>query len=181
VKPHSYKDEGIVLSRKIFSEADRILVIFSRYHGKVDVLAKGVRKVTSRKRGHIESFSYIKFSVSEGKGMNLITETETLDNFSNIRHDLKKISVAYFFLETVTRLTRESESHGEAFDILLEYLKKLEISDQTKELRDKFTSEILVTLGFWPDGQKIDNPDKVLEEIIERKMSTIRVGKKLLI
>ena len=136
--------------------------------------------MTSRKRGHIESFSYIKFSVSETTGIPLITETETIDNFSSLRQDLKKISVAYFFLETVSRLTRETESHSEAFEILLEYLKKLEESQNTRQLRNEFTNQILVSLGFWPKDQEIYNPDKVLEEITERKSSTIRVGKKLI-
>ena len=53
--PRNYTSEGIVLARKRYSEADRILSIFSKTFGKNVYIAKGVRKPRSRKRGHLES------------------------------------------------------------------------------------------------------------------------------
>ncbi|MEK7526611.1 MAG: DNA repair protein RecO [Patescibacteria group bacterium] len=181
MKPHLYKDEGIILSRKTYSEADRILTIFTKQNGKVTVMAKGVRKLTSRKRGHIENFSYIRFSATSGQNsMSVITETETVDNFENIRKDLSKIAVAYFLLETVNKITHEAESFSEVFDLLLTYLKKLQTATRLKELRTNFTQDILIMLGFWDEGQSTLNSDQALENILERHLSSIRIGKKLI-
>ena len=92
----SYSDEGIVLARRNFGEADRILSIYSKNHGRISAIAKGIRRPISRKRGHLEVFCHIKFQITDGKGIGILTEVETLNNFGIIRKDLKKVSLAYF-------------------------------------------------------------------------------------
>jgi len=67
VKQKTYSSEGIILSRKNYGEADRILTVFSKNYGKVTLLAKGIRKLISKKRGHLEIFSEVKFSAVSGK------------------------------------------------------------------------------------------------------------------
>lgn len=101
MRPRSYSDEGIVLARRNFGEADRILSIYTKNHGRISVIAKGIRKTTSKKRGHLEIFSYIKFQVADGRGIGILTEVETLNNFEIVRKDLKKVSLAYFFCEVI--------------------------------------------------------------------------------
>jgi DNA repair protein RecO (recombination protein O) len=177
----SFNDEGLVLARKNYGEADRILVVFSKNHGRVSLLAKGVRKVGSRKRGHLEIFNHIKFQAVIGKGLDLITEAEIIENFEHIRRNLKKVSLAYYFMEVVGRTIHEEEPHKELFDLILNYLYQLEEERKLKNLRLKFITDILVSLGFWPKGQELPNPEGKLEEIIERKLNTQRVGKKLVL
>ena len=86
--PHSYSEEGIVLARKNYGEADRIVSIYSQNHGRISSIAKGVRKLSSRKRGHLEVFSHIRFQAVNGKGLDLMTEVETVENFGEIRKSL---------------------------------------------------------------------------------------------
>ena len=176
----SYSTEGIVLARRNYSEADRILSVYTKSHGRVSLLAKGVRKPASKKRGHLEIFSHIKFSASKGKGLDLITEAELINSYSKIRKDLNKVSVAYFFVEAVGRITREGEKNEEVFELLLDRIRNLEDSPNLRKLREGFIQDLLVTLGFWPKGKVLDNPDQKLEEILERNLLTIRVGRKLL-
>lgn len=180
MRPRIFSSEAIILARKNYGEADRIIVVYSRDYGKLTLIAKGVRKVSSRKRGSIEVFSHTKFSAARGKSLDIITETEIINTFPLIRKNLKKVSVAYFFLEAVGRLTREDEKNREMFDLLLKYLKRLESKNQLRKEREEFIHETLVLLGFWPRGKKMDNHDTVLENIAERKLSSIRVGKKVL-
>jgi DNA repair protein RecO (recombination protein O) len=175
----SYSDEGVVLTRKNYGEADRILVIFSKHHGRVSLLAKGIRRLTSRKRGHVEVFNYLKFQAVNGRGLDLIIETETIDDFQLIRKNLKKISLAYYFMEVVGRITHENEPNQELFDLILDYLDKLKTEKKLKKLRLNFITDILTVTGFWPKGKQLINPDGKLEEIIERQLNSIRVGKKI--
>lgn len=178
--PRKYASEGIVLARKNYSEADRILVVYSKDYGKLHLIAKGVRKTESRKRGHIEVFSHIKFSAVHTKGLDLLTEVETLSSFEGIRNNLKKVAVAYYFMEVVGKTTREDEKNDMLFNLLALYMDKLRDSTSLKKLKSEFTEKALIILGFWPRGKKMDNPDYTLEEVIEREMSSARVGKKLL-
>lgn len=179
MKPRSYSDEGIVLARRNYGEADRILSVFTMSHGRISFIAKGVRRPQSRKRGHIEIFSHIKLQAVRGKGLDLITEAEVIGNFGEIRKNLKKVSLAYYFMEVIGRTTHENESHTEVFDLILDYLSKLENEFLLKKLRLNFILELLTCLGFWPKGKPLGNPDAKLEEVIERQLSTVRVGKKL--
>lgn len=175
-----YSSEAVVLQRRSFSEADRILTVYSKHYGKVSLIAKGVRKPESRKRGALEVFSLFKFSASKGKNLDLVTEAELIDSFKEIRKNLKITSVAYFLVEVVNRLTREDEKNFELFSFLVDSLVELKESKSLRKLRENFIYQTLVILGFWPKGRNIENPDLVLEEIIEREISSRRVGKKLL-
>ena len=176
----NYSSEAFVLARRNFGEADRILTLFTRDFGKISVIAKGVRKPTSRKRGGIEIFSHIKFSAISGKTLDILIEVKVINAFDEVRHDLRRVSIGYYISELITKITRDNEEHSEIFNVLKKYFLKLTTSKNLKQLRLEFIQEVLTTLGFWPDGKKMDNPDLVLESVIERKMHSSRVGKKML-
>jgi len=169
-----------VIGRKNFREADRILILFTRDFGKITVLAKGVRKPISRKRGGIEIFNKIKFSATHSHGFDIMTEVEVLNSYEKVRNNLKKVSLAYYFCEVLGRLTRDQEKYFGAYEILDKYLNNLLTSNRLKQFRFDFLHEILVSLGFWPKDKRMDNPDAVLENIVERKINSSRVGRKML-
>jgi len=77
----SYKTEGIVLKRINYGEADRILTIYTKRHGKIRAIAKGVRKLTSRKAGSLELFNNVVLFLVKGKNLDIITEAQTVDLF----------------------------------------------------------------------------------------------------
>lgn len=168
------------MARRNFGEADRILVLYAKDHGKISLIAKGVRKPKSRKRGHIEVFNKIKFQAVKTGSIDLVTEVETIDQFEDIRSNLKKISMAYYLSEVIGRVTHDGEKNLELYEILDNYLNRLSSSSSLSKLRMEFLEEILIVLGFWPKGMKMDNPDQVLEEVVERKINSARVGKKVL-
>jgi DNA repair protein RecO (recombination protein O) len=177
----SYNDEGIVLARRNFSEADRILSVFSKGHGRISLIAKGVRRPSSRKRGHIEIFNRIKFQGQAGRGLDLMTEAEIIDSFEPVRKNLNKVALAYYFVEVIGRTIHEGEKNTELYYLLQDYLEKLETEKKLSSLRINFVYQALTILGFWPKGKKLEDADMQLEEVTERQMTSARVGKKLLI
>jgi DNA repair protein RecO (recombination protein O) len=176
----TYSDEGIVLARRNFGEADRVLSIYSKNHGRISAIAKGIRRTTSKKRGHLEVFSYISFQITDGKSVGILTEVDTLNSFELIRKDLKKVSLAYFFCEVIGKITHEHERNDGIFELILKYLEKLQLEEKLKSLRMSFILELLTITGFWPEGKKLINPDEKLEEVIERSINSVRVGRKVL-
>ena len=180
MRPKRYSSEGIVLARRRYSEADRILVVYSRNYGKISFMAKGVRKPKSRKRGSLEVFSHIKFSAARGRNLDIIEEAEIIDSFQTIRKSLKRVAVAYYLMEVVGRVTREDKKNENFFTLILKYLQNLKTTKSLRKLREEFIFQTLVLLGFWPKGRRMDNPDKILENVVEREINSIRVGKKLL-
>jgi len=180
MRPKRYSSEGIVLARRNYSEADRILVVYSKNYGKIHLIAKGVRKTSSRKRGSLEIFSNIKFSAARGKNLDILTEAEIVDSFPTIRKNLKKVAVGYYLMEVIGRVTREDEKNVELYSLLTEYLDKLRGRTSLGNLRRNFVRDVLTLIGFWPKGKPMENPDYVLEDVVEREMFSARVGKRLL-
>lgn len=180
MKPHSYTDEGIILSRINYGESDRILTIFSKSYGRITLMAKGIRKPKSKKRGHVEIFSLLNFQAINGHGMDLMIEADILEDFNNIRKSLGKVTLAYYFMEVISKITHEGEPNTELFDLLLDFLNQLNITKKLKKLRLNFIFKLLLLMGYWPDNMVMDNADMVLEEVIERKISSMRVGKRIL-
>lgn len=173
-----FSSEGIILKRLSFGEADRILTVYSKDYGKLTLLAKGVRKLGSRKRGSVEVFSCIKFSAIQGKVWDIVIETQLKESYQGVRRDLKKASVAYFFLETIDKLVHGEEEHQALYKLLTKYLERINFfTSSLKIVRQDFILESLIEMGFWPEGKEMVSPDSVLQEILERKMSTVRVGK----
>lgn len=178
--PRSFKDRAFVLARKNYQEADRIITVFGQHYGKLSLLAKGVRKIKSRKKGHLEVFSHITYSASHTKGFDILTEVEEIESFKEVRKDLKKVAVAFFYLEAVAKVSRDGEGNQKIYNLLDDSLKGLSNSKNLKKDRNEFTRKLLVALGFWPEGKKLEKPDNMLSEITESKLGTVRIGKNLL-
>jgi DNA repair protein RecO (recombination protein O) len=64
----TYVDEGIVLRRVDYGETDRVLTVLTRAHGKVGVIARGVRKAGSRLAPHTDLFVRSTMQLAQGRG-----------------------------------------------------------------------------------------------------------------
>jgi len=180
MKPHSYSSEGIILARRNYGEADRILSIYTKDHGRIALMAKGIRRPKSKKRGHVEVFSKVRFQAISGRGIDLMTEAEVVDDFKELRKSLTKISLSYYFSEVIGRITHEGEKNEGLYDLIIENLDRLKTETKLKKMRFEFITDLLTLLGYWPDGLKLANPDEKLAEVIERQVSSVRVGKRML-
>ncbi len=180
MKQRTYTSEGIILSRKNYSEADRIITVFSKHFGKLSLLAKGIRKIKSKKRGHLEIFSKVRFSAVKCGGLDIVTETETINDFAGVRVNLNKISLAYYFCEVINKITKEDEGYSKIYELLIKALEDLEAVQELKKLRFRFIYELLSEMGYWPEDKEMEDADTILEEVLERKLNSVRVGKKVL-
>ncbi len=90
-----YRTEAVVLKRSDFGEADRLLTLYTPRLGKCRVLAKGVRRLTSRKAGHLELFTHAQLLVAKARSLDIVTQAETIDAYANLRKDLLRASRAY--------------------------------------------------------------------------------------
>lgn len=77
----TYRDEAIVLRSYDIGEADRVVTMLSRHHGKIRGVAKGVRKTKSRFGARVEPFSMIDVQMYKGKTLDTITQVETLNQY----------------------------------------------------------------------------------------------------
>src|SRR2546423_1406858 len=103
----TYRAESITLKASPFAERDRLLVIFTRYHGKLRVLAKGVRRTTSRLSGHVDLFTHAGIFLVHGRTFDLVTQGQTIERFSILHEDLWRYSLACYCTELVDQFSQE--------------------------------------------------------------------------
>lgn len=173
----SFKTEGIVIKRKNYYEADRIITIFSKRNGKIKVKASGVRRITSRRSPHIELLNYSVFSLHQGRNMPVLTEVESLENFSTLKKDLKRIAFAYHICELIDGLCAENQENLEIFNLLGKTLRKLSTEENLSLLSYNFEIELLRLLGFYkPTSSSLKiNTQAIIEEILERKLKSKQI------
>jgi len=125
-----YRDQGIVLRTYKLGEADRIVVFCTRGHGKVRAVAKGVRKTRSRFGGRLEPTSHVQLQLHRGRGeLDVVTQTESMDRFRQVREDLGRLGKAMAMLEAVDRVGVDREPDGALFRMLLGGLRSLDAGD----------------------------------------------------
>lgn len=171
--------EGIVLKRRNVGEADRILTVLTRNHGKMSIKAIGVRKVASKRSSHIEPLNYTFISLYKGKGMPILTEVTTKESFGQIKEDLQKIGFAYHLCELVDGLCPEGQENARVFDLLRSVLSDLCTDVNLAERIHEFEVALLTTLGYWSTGSAQLNTAYVIESILERRLKTVRMLPKL--
>jgi DNA repair protein RecO (recombination protein O) len=178
---HSFKTEGIILKRINYGEADRILTVYTNHHGKIRAIAKGVRKLQSRKAGSLELFNHAILFLIKGKNLDLVTEAQTVHLFKSWRKSLIKVGLAYYFCELVDKLTPDNQPNQVVFELLRETLHKIG-SKENKILVREFEEKILHELGFGvPEvlRQTQGSLKVYIESIIEKKLNSPKILKQL--
>src|SRR5579863_7197321 len=121
----NFRTEGIIIKRRNFNEADRILTVMTRDYGKIQIKAAGVRKITSRRSAHIELLNHTTLHLYKGKIFTVLTEATMLDDFSMIKQDFGKVGFAYHLCELIDGLCPENQENRNVFDLLLKTLENL--------------------------------------------------------
>jgi len=147
----SFRASAVVLRHADWGEADRILTLYTREQGMVRALAKGARKVTSRKAGHLQPFTHITVQLAKGRDLLIITQVETINAFLPLHDDLMKTGYAAYVVELLLRFSYEDEgANPSIFRLLTETLDRLEKeSDAWLPVR-YYEMRLLDAVGFRP-------------------------------
>ena len=198
----SFKTEGIIIKRRNIGEVDRFLTVFTKNHGKITVKAVGVRRIISRRSPHVELLNRSVLTLYKGNGyaLPILTETESLDDFSSIKKDLTKIGFAYHICELVDGLCPENQEDRAVFSLLQKTLTHLchpERSEGSSQngvrffasaqndilmIIHEFEIELLTLLGYWHKPQALStnlNTQYFIEGILERKLRSRSIFSKL--
>ncbi|MGD8214591.1 DNA repair protein RecO [Aestuariimicrobium sp. Y1814] len=101
----TYRDEGIVLRTHKLGEADRIITVFTRVHGKVRAVARGVRRTSSKFGGRLEPFSHVDLQFAEGRSLDIITQAVQLHAWAApLSGDYELFTAGQVLLETADKL-----------------------------------------------------------------------------
>jgi len=125
-RQRTYRTHAVVLKRRDHSDADRLLTLFTPNDGKIELLAKGIRKTTSRKAGHLELFSHPSLLVAQARSWDIITEAATVESFRYIRENLDTFGHAAYACELVDCFAKADDENLQLWDLLLLALRWLD-------------------------------------------------------
>lgn len=173
MKLRSFKAEGFILKRKNYGESDRIITIFTKYHGKITVLAKGIRKITSKKSSHMEVFNKTSLYIAQGKSFAILTEAQTLETYPSLKTHLQVVANAYHLVEIVDKLCPEKEVHTIIFYLLEKSFEELNKNPELAHaISEQFSLSFLREMGYLPPGKIMtgDVLENYLRTILERNL-----------
>lgn len=151
-----YRTRAVILSRRDYGDADRILTIFTPDLGKREVIAKGARKTTSRKAGHLEPLTHAALLVAQARTWDIVTEAVTVESFRHVRENLEAIGCASYLCELVGSFTEADDDSQPLWDLLLDALRTLDAyssnvaSFEPRLLLRWFDLHLLSVTGFQP-------------------------------
>ena len=150
-KFRSFRVEAVVLRHSDYGEADRLLTLYTRQLGKTRAIAKGARKIASRKAGHIEPFTHVKLQLARGREMLIVTQADTVDAYQPLRDDLILTGHASYVLELLDRFTYQDETENPAiFRLLTDTLARLSAQSDPWLVIRYYEMRLLDHLGFRP-------------------------------
>src|SRR4030067_102563 len=148
-----YSAEGVSLKKTNLGEADRLLTIFTKYKGKTNAIAKGVRKVTSRRSPNLELLNHVKAQFAAGKTFDVITEVSTITTHRKIKESLLKVSLGFYIAEITNEFLPESQANKELFELLVATLGRLnkeEDTERIKKIDRTFEIKLLAPTDYKP-------------------------------
>ncbi|GAI44017.1 unnamed protein product [marine sediment metagenome] len=107
-KPRNYQTEAIIIKKIKLGEADRILTLYTPHLGKIQAVAKGVRRPRSKMAGHLELLTHSLVSLARGRNIDTITGSQTINSFLPLKSDLELASYALYATELVNQFTADN-------------------------------------------------------------------------
>ncbi len=146
----TYRAEAIVLKTLDLGEADRIITLLTRHFGKVNVVAKGIRRPTSRLAGYAEPLSHATYQLARGRELDVLTGAETRSAYLALRDDLDRIAAGWYVAEVADRSTVERSPAAAVFDLVETALRHLEAGHAPALVCRWWDLHLLDRTGFRP-------------------------------
>lgn len=153
-----YKTQGFIFKKKDIFEADRVFSVFTYDFGRLEIVARAIRKITSKLRGGIEIFSLSEIEFVQGKNRKTLTDTIAIEKFINITQDLNKLKISYQISEILDNFIKWQEKDRDIFILLNETFNKLNNYGLQNSIIQLiyyyFLWNFLSEIGYHPEIQK---------------------------
>ncbi|MCK5577007.1 MAG: DNA repair protein RecO [Dehalococcoidales bacterium] len=153
-RPRSYQTEAIIIKKTKLGEADRILTLYTPHLGKIQAVAKGVRRPRSKLSGHLELLTHSLVSLARGRNLDTVTGSHTINSFLPLKSDLELAAYALYVTELVSQFTADHIENYPLFQLLFDTLQRLEQGGDNELLLRYFELNFLKEIGYRPQLQQ---------------------------
>lgn len=147
----TFRDEVVVLRTHKLGEADRILTLLSRRHGKLRAVAKGVRRTSSRFGARLEPFMVADVQLFQGRSLDIVQQAESLGSYgAEIVADYDRYTAAHAMVEAADRLN-EAEATPQQYLLLVGGLRALSRGEHDpRAILDSYLLRAMALSGWAP-------------------------------
>jgi DNA repair protein RecO (recombination protein O) len=166
------KDKAYIIKRVNSKDSDRFITLFTKDHGKLEVLAKGVRKISSKRASSLEPLNLIEFQAVKSGQYHVLTEVKLVSSQDHLKKELKYIKQVFLVCELINSIMPQGVAHADVFDLILRALPHISKDEKTLIY---FQAKLLTLLGFWDHTKSFKNADHVeeyMQQIVEKKLKT---------
>jgi DNA repair protein RecO (recombination protein O) len=139
-----------VLRARQLGEADRVLTLFTVESGKLDGVAKGVRRVRSHLAGRVEPFNECDFLMHRGRSLDVIVSAEIVRAHWTRLVEPQRYAVAAVFAELIDAFSEPDLALPEVYDLLTSALAAASVAGTPRTLLPRFSLRLLEMLGLGP-------------------------------
>ncbi|HLA16430.1 MAG TPA: DNA repair protein RecO [Candidatus Limnocylindrales bacterium] len=158
-----YVTDAIVLSRFALGEADRVLTVITPELGKLRVIAKGVRKPTSRIGGTLEPFAELRLQLAHGRTFEVVTQAAVNHAWLRLRDSLESAATAWYLAELADRSLEERHAAEPLYLILRRAYELLDAGMAPGRVARWYESRLLDELGMRPEVDRCVECDRTVE------------------
>jgi DNA repair protein RecO (recombination protein O) len=144
------RTEAVIIKHVDWGEGDRILTLYTREQGKIRALAKGVRKINSRKAGHLEPFSRTELMLAAGRDFWIVTQAESKNTYPILKNDLIRMGYAAYVVELVDKFSVDGQETRTLYKLLTETLDRMEKLEDLVVVIRYYEIQLLDHLGYRP-------------------------------
>jgi DNA repair protein RecO (recombination protein O) len=148
----NYRTQGLILKKEDRGEADRLFTIYTKDFGKLAILGRGIRKISSKLRGGAEVFYLSEIEFIQGKAQKTLTDAVLIESFNNLRQNLNRLKVAQLVAKAADSALVAPEADPKIWDLLCKVFKKINDSkagpEDSKEIYKYFLANFKTCLGI---------------------------------
>jgi DNA repair protein RecO (recombination protein O) len=163
--PRNYQTEAIIIKKTKLGEADRILTLFTPHLGKIQAVAKGVRRPRSKMAGHLELLTHSLVSLARGRNLETVTGSQTINSFLPLKSDLWLTACALYLTELVNQFTLDDTENYVLFQLLLSTMQNLCLPCNRELTLRYFEMRLLEAVGYQPQLHQCVACHKPLEPL----------------
>lgn len=149
--PKTYRAEALTLKSIPLGEADLLVTLFSREEGKLRATAKGARKATSKLVGHLEPLTLTRLSLNRGRNLDVISQAQTVANFTALKSDLTAVSKGLYVAELVDGFGTEASPNEPLLRLALDTLTAISRDPEAELPLLYFQLHLLAVSGLLPE------------------------------
>jgi DNA repair protein RecO len=169
------KTEAVVLKKRLLLNQDLLVVLFSESQGKIVVIAKGARKITSKRLPHLETANLINVILNKRKERLYLQESRLISGFSQLKADEKKVTDLYQFFYVIEKLLPENQKEEQVYHLVKLFLIEMSKSKETQGLLTDYFNQLLKILGYIKKNYPQEQLQEIISDLIDEKISSFNI------